>query len=475
MLRLCHLGLASSAAGLVALSLLSGVEAAPFLWLLATLPAYGFCFLPLAQAVLWTGVSGLLIVLLNLVGKILTWQPEFVPGPVEKCGYQLLLLFLVTLISAVVKALGVKHVRAVKRAKFEAELASATRTRFTAHVSHEMRHPLQSIVGALELAETDQLNQDQSHLFRQAKRDARMLCHLVDSTLLFADLCQGRFVSEPEPVTLEQIEESILGRYATRFRERGIVLDLDFEDVPSLILERTAVEHLIGVFLDNALQYTDTGDSVQVRMRVESDRLRVFVQDTGKGISAGVLEQLHEPYLRGEEIQNRTERGFGLGLAIVHKLTETLGGHWGVESELGKGSLFWYEVPCSTSVVNRPLKETLLSILVVDDDPTCLTVTRRLLEKLGHKVVTVSRAEQIEQLVASDDFDLVFMDCNMPGIDGFQATRLLRGWGFNEPILALTANTSSSDRERCRDSGMNAVIPKPVTQAKLLRALTDFF
>ncbi len=469
--QITHLGLGLSAFGLLLMCFLSGQQFSPLIWILTSLPVFAFCFLSTREGVAWTVIILILVFLIHLSSFVVQVPGEFRVSTWETCGYQLVATVLLTLVAGVVKVLSAKHLRAVKLAVNEAELASATRAKFISHVSHEMRHPLQSIIGALELLGQDAVSEQNRILLKQAQRDASLLCNLVDSTLLFADLNEGKYTTQAQVFTLEEVAEVLDFRYAESFAEKRIALHLRYAEDTVFEGERSALVHLVGILLENAHKFTAPENSVSVDFYHERDALTVVVTDTGRGMSREEMLKIQEPFHRSDCLAERKERGFGLGLAVLDKMVNHLNGKWGVESELGAGSRFWLTLPVRVLLDDLENFRHSLRILVVDDDLVCLRVTRRLLESLGHQVEVCERSLELIGLLSSADYDLVFMDCQMPELDGYDAARSLRENGYGRPIIALTANTSLADRRRCLDSGMNGVVAKPASLAKLKLAV----
>lgn len=472
-LGLCvHGSLVASAAGLFSLALISGQQHSPFVWLITSLPVFAFCFLRSSEAAGWTLLSTILVLMLHS-GRLPS-PNEFQATPMETCGYQMLVVFLLALVSIVVKSLSYRHVEAIRQANHQADLSAQARARFTAHVSHEMRHPLQSITGVLELVDFESLPEQHRELVAQARRDARLLANLVDSTLIFSDLVEGDYVSLTQPFTLTELGHLLSHRFQQKFADRGVTYTLVCPKSGLLEGDRAAIEHVLALILDNSLKYTSPSDRVTVELAMEADRLKVEVSDTGSGMSADAKASNVEPFRREDELAQRKERGFGLGLALVDRLVRQMGGDWELHSGPGAGTYFTMDVRVN-HLNSEVLPETeALHILVVDDDPVCLKVTQRLLTKLGHKVKVCSQSESVEELVKTEQFDLIFMDCQMPELDGYEASRLLRRAGFSGPIVALTANTALADRRRCVESGMTAVVAKPASLAKLQHTVNRY-
>lgn len=471
---------AFSAVGFIPLALLTGQGQSPFLWILPVLPAYAFYFLSQALAITWTGVAIGIIALVHGSENFLKVQPEALPGTTERGAYQVLMVLLISLISYVVKSLALGHVKAVRKAKEEAEIAARSKGRFIDHISHEMRHTLSAIIGTFELVDPEGLPSDQRSIFTEAKDSAGLLTKLIDSTLLMTTIEDGRFEPKLEPFYLEKFCGAMREAFRERFKVAKVELSLEGNGEFRLQGDRSSLEYLLTVFLDNALKATPEGGKVEATLNYANGKLRASVQDTGCGMSPEMVSRLHEPFTRDEGLDARKQRGFGLSLATASLLVDALSGEWGAESEVGNGSKIWIEIPCQDLGVTvgkawedkKPESE--IRLLMVDDDPTCRKVTGRILERLGYQVETCDDGKQALEKIANTQFDLVFMDCNMPVLDGFEATKYLRKKGYSKPIIALTANTTEEDKRRCSDCGMNQVLGKPATGTKLKGILTEY-
>ena len=244
--------------------------------------------------------------------------------------------------------------------------------------------------------------------------------------------------------------------------------------------------NLIG----NAIKFTEDGSvEIQVERRDESGepRLLFTVSDTGIGIPAEQLETIFDEFIQGDSSSNRRYGGTGLGLAISKRLVEMMGGRIGCESNLGKGSAFWFSTPLiaadpadgspgsQADGAPTPAATAGRRILVVEDNPVNRTVAERLLSRDGFDVTSVDRGEDAVRLVGEKEFDLVLMDVNMPGMDGLETAAEIRAGedpGKHVPIVAMTARAMDGDRELCLESGMDDYISKPVS-VEDLRSLVD--
>ena len=471
---------AVSTLGIVPLALLTGQGGSPFLWVLAVLPSYTFYFLPFAQAASWTGLGVAIVTLVHLSDKTMPIQAEAVPGKAERGIYQVIVILMISLIGYLIRSLALDHLKAVRKARKEAEIAAQSKGRFIEHISHEMRHTLSSIAGTFELVDPSTLPSDQQSLFAEAKASSGLLTKLIDSTLLMMTIEDGQFEAKMGPFYLEKFCGAMREAFRERYKAGRVELSLVGNGDFRLEGDRSSLEYLLTVLLDNALKATPEKGKVEATLTYESGKLTVSIQDTGCGMSPEMVSKLHEPFSREEGLDARKQRGFGLSLATASLLVDALDGRWGAESEIGKGSRVWIELPCQDLGVSvgkawEPKKpKSQVRLLMVDDEPICRKVTGRLLERLGYQVDVCNDGQQAIEKIAQTEYDLVFMDCNMPVLDGFEATKHLRSKGFNRPIVALTANTTEEDQGRCSDCGMNQVLGKPATGAKLKRILAEY-
>jgi CheY-like chemotaxis protein len=249
---------------------------------------------------------------------------------------------------------------------------------------------------------------------------------------------------------------------------------------------RQVLVNLIG----NAIKFTESG-AVEIRVehfvRAGKPRVRFSVQDTGIGIEAEQVETIFQEFTQGDSSTTRRFGGTGLGLAISRRLVEMMGGKIGCESSPGAGSTFWFSLPAFTAEDDAgersltsggaagPSNAGGRRVLVVEDNPVNRTVAERLLERDGCEVISTERGEDAIRMLREQDFDLVLMDVNMPGMDGLETTaeiRLSEDPGKHVPIVAMTARAMDGDRELCLRAGMDDYISKPVS-AGALRSLLD--
>jgi signal transduction histidine kinase len=364
-----------------------------------------------------------------------------------------------------------------------AQEASVAKSAFLASVSHEIRTPMNGIVGVLHLLGKEPISQDGRRLLDEALACSGMLSQLIDDVLDFSKIEAGKLELSPEPVSVVEALEGVAGLLRPQAKNRGLYLrtriepEVDWVEIDPVRL-RQCLFNLIG----NAVKFTLEG-GVEVRVsRPAEGRLRVEIEDTGVGIPEAAKPRMFDRFEQADRATTRNFSGTGLGLAITRSLAHMMGGDIGFESEEEKGSTFWIDVDAPVAepkAAHRAQEDEGLvldgiRVLVVDDNATNRLVGSKIIESLGATAMTCEDGESAVFAVANEDFDVVLMDVNMPGIDGVEATRRIRALGGRAaatPILALTANVMAHQRQSYLASGMDGVVAKPFSPATLLSAV----
>ena len=387
--------------------------------------------------------------------------------------------------------------RELEKARERAETASQAKGQFLANISHEIRTPMNAIVGLTEELEVSALTDDQRQALDLLGTSADALLKVIDDVLDFSRIEAGEMVPEVQPCDFRPLIQSVVELFKPQAELRALRLDAQFDSrVPGRIqTDASRLRQILVNLVSNALKFTKSGGvSLEVSVRARNtaeDEIYVEIIDTGLGIDPEQLETLFEPFTQADGSSTRRYGGTGLGLPISKRLVELLGGKIGALSSPGQGSTFWFSLPIlpvvdepdetpaeRSDVPSSPPGEGVPHrVLVVEDNPVNRLVVLRQLQSLGYTAEAVTDGQRALEVLVEGQYDLILMDCQMPELDGYEATVRIRrreGDKRHTPILAMTAHAMVGDREKCLAAGMDGYIAKPVRREDLARALDEW-
>ena len=361
------------------------------------------------------------------------------------------------------------------------EAASKARTIFLANVSHEIRTPMNGVLGLTELILAGRLDDDQREKIELVQRSGHSLVTLIDDLLLITRAESGRLVLSAGPTGVAKVIADVVELFAPVATQKGLSLRANVgpEVPPSVELDGVRWRQVLTNLVSNAVKFTQQG-AVEVRLMAQGERLVLSVTDTGVGIHPEVMARLFQPFEQGDDSTTRRYGGSGLGLALSRQLVEVMGGSISVTSQAGVCTTFTVDVPLVASaaaLANQPPvaphpRRSGLPVLVVDDNPVNLLVARGLVERAGYDVRVARNGREALEAVSRERFALILMDCQMPEMDGLEATRQIRLSAFSQtPIVALTASGLPEELDACRQAGMDDCLVKPVSLEMVKRAL----
>ncbi len=391
---------------------------------------------------------------------------------------------------------GERYVTKLNEAKEAAEAGARAKSEFLANMSHEIRTPLNAMIGYTDLLRRAKLGEKERKYVDTVNDSGRALLALIDDILSLSKIDADELDTEESEFDIRDVVEGVVEMLANEANSKGLELRARFHMQRTVVVgDADRLRHVLVNLVGNAIKFTDRGavtvGVTQERADHNHSTVRFEVQDTGIGIAPQHRERLFQPFSQIDASSMRAHGGTGLGLVISKRLTELMGGSIGVESEPGRGSTFWFRLPFAQSapIADRALgghptrdgnhrrsrprrsaaERAAVQVLVAEDNPVGRELICEMVAGLGYTVSAVADGDKVVDAMTREPADILLLDCQMPGMDGYEVARLLRRrFGPDElVIIAVSADVSRGVRQRCLDAGMDDYLSKPLLIADL--------
>ncbi len=375
--------------------------------------------------------------------------------------------------------------------KQHAEMANQMKSQFLANVSHEIRTPLNAMFGFFQLLSQTNISDTQNNYLRKLEEASNNLLYIINDILDFSKIEQGKIALEEADFDLRKVISDSVSLFKPSSVMKGVSMTLLIDDtIPEYVSgDSIRLSQILNNLLSNAVKFTQQGSiTISARKTSENDTsytVEWIVKDTGIGMDDDTINRLFQPFMQADSSTTRIYGGTGLGLAIAYNLVNMMGGTLSVESQPKQGSSFYVNLDLK-KCRNKPLTaytpqpkqtailEKAIKILLVEDNSLNTMFITTALKSLNVSYETATNGEIAANMATSNSYDMILMDCQMPIMDGYTATSLIRKRDRRVPIVALTANLSQEDKEKCLLCGMDDYISKPVYLEELKHKILKY-
>ncbi|MBS1515641.1 MAG: response regulator [Bacteroidetes bacterium] len=375
-------------------------------------------------------------------------------------------------------------------AKEEAEKNARIKSEFLSIMSHELRTPMNAVLGMTQVVMEENPRKDQLENLETIKTSAESLLAIINDILDYNRLESGKMQLEEKDFSLKNLMTKLFKIFSVSIKQKGLELEYMYDDNlgEGFIGDEMRIGEVISNILGNAVKFTDKGkifvEIKKIGIKDKSSLIRFTIKDTGIGIAQQNIKTIFDSFTQEKTDTTRKYGGTGLGLSIVSKLLELMNGKIYVESKVGEGSKFYFELELKNSdkkfepppAVSPSLKSVIniKKILIVEDNNVNQLVMKKMLHNTGLDIDIADNGKIGYEKVLKNKYDLIFMDLLMPEMDGYEATREIRNFDKEIPIIALTADVMKGVESKTKEAGMNGYLTKPVKKDELLKALSQY-
>ncbi len=388
----------------------------------------------------------------------------------------------------------ISYQKQAEETRQQLEVAQRTarfRQDFLAKMSHEIRTPLTGVLGMIEVLEQTKLSEEQSDFVNTIKASGENLSEIINQVLDFSKIEAGKISLHPIEFEFKTLLENTKVLYKDNLKAGvELVVEIDQRIPPFIMADKFRLSQVVNNLVSNAIKFTHKG-LVKLKANLlkagntdEQMVIKVDVCDTGIGIAESLQKKLFNPFVQSEEGEKSVYEGTGLGLSICKELVELMQGEIGVKSKKGEGSTFWFSFSADKAEETLPVQKQIiirksskkLRVLLAEDTLVLQKITKLLLNSMGHEVQMANHGQHAIEIYKPDRFDLIFMDINMPIMDGIAATRILKEKYANmPPIVGLSANAFEGDSEKFIAMGLDDYLTKPFNYEKLMSLISKYF